>query len=170
MIQQVHMTRKNFHVIWFVIIFLCFAGWGHAQEVQVRVSYDTLYIGNVLAVQFQMENWQGDLENPDFGDFSLAGGPSISSSTRITQGQRSSEKSISFYVKSPESPGTYTLPSQKFTGEGEEVFSDEVVIEVVPNPENIRQNPVISQGTGRNGGAFSPGGKRPPVRGERKKF
>lgn len=170
MIQQVNMTMKNFHGIWFVIILLWVGEWGHAQEVQVRISYDTLYLGNVLAVQFKMENWQGDLENPDFGEFSLAGGPSISSSTRITQGQRSSEKSILFYVKSPESPGTYTLPSQKFTGEGVEVYSDEVFIVVVPNPENIRQNPVISQDSGRSRGAFSPGGKRPPVRGERKKF
>ena len=170
MIYNRRIMRGDFQKIWSVIIFLCASHWTFTQEVEVRVSYDTLYVGNVLAVQFHMEDWQGEIENPDFGDFPFVGGPQISSSTRISQGMRSSEKSILYYVKSPESPGTYVLPSQRLIGEGEEIYSKEVVIEVLSNPENIQQNPVISREDPRSRRSLFPERDRPPVRGERKRF
>jgi|GEM_PF-6910477 len=139
-----------------------------AQEVQVQISYDTLYIGNLLAVQFQMNDWEGEIKHPDFGDFALTGGPQISSSVRVVQGERSSEKTLLYYLKSPEAPGTYTIPSQRLEGGKEEVYSDEITIVVVENPENVQQNPVIKRSDIQNRKNF--GRRLPPTRGERKRF
>lgn len=160
--------KVEFRRMWIIFLFLSTSVWTFAQEVQVQVSYDTLYIGNLLAIQFHMKDWEGEIKYADFGDFALAGGPQISSSVRVVQGERTSEKSLMYYLKSPDTPGTYTIPSQRLEGKEEEVYSDEITIVVVENPENIQQNPVIKKNDNQNRSNY--GRRLPPTRGERKRF
>src|SRR5690625_7644523 len=89
-----------------------------------------------------MNDWEGEIKHPDFGDFALTGGPQISSSVRVVQGERSSEKTLLYYLKSLEAPGTYTIPSQRLVGGKEEVYSDEITIVLVKNPDNVMNKPV----------------------------
>jgi len=118
-----------------------------AQEVNVEVSYDTVYAGNIVGVRFSMENWQGDLIDPDYGDFLLAGGPQISSSMSISGNQRTSSKTITLFLRPPEQPGVYIIPSMKFKGENKEAVSSEKKIFVIENPDGIRQEPSFRQTT-----------------------
>lgn len=142
-----------------------------AQEISVTTSYDTVYAGNVLAVQYGMENWEGNLEDPDFGEWIIAGGPQISSSVAISQGERSSKKTILIYLKPPENPGTYEIPAQKFTDKESEIRSKPLHIKVLDNPDGIKQNPVIKNGNNRSANRnFFPSHKQPPPRGEKRKF
>lgn len=142
-----------------------------AQEVSVTASYDTVYAGNVLAVQYGMENWEGDLEDPDFGEWIIAGGPQISSSVAISQGQRSSKKTILFYLKPPEKPGVYEIPAQKFADKESEIHTEPLHITVSGNPDGIKQNPVIKNGNNQSANRnFFPSRKQPPPRGEKRKF
>lgn len=118
---------------------------GHSQEVAVQVSYDTVYLGNILAVRFSMENWRGDMVDPDFGDFTVAGGPRISSSMSYSGGERKSSKTIIFHLAPPENPGKYQLPPIIFKGENGEFSTPEIPIVVMENPNGIEQDPAIDQ-------------------------
>ncbi len=142
--------------------------WVNAQEVDVSVSYDTVYIGNVLGVQYSMEDWQGEVAQPDFGEFKIVGGPQISSSMSYSGGKRSSSTTILFYLKPPDQKGTYQLPSQIFRGGNEEASTEEKDITVLENPDHIEQNPAIEKKPPR---AFNRQHQREsPPRGQRQRF
>src|SRR5680860_430113 len=79
-----------------ILIFITAFQIVNAQQVNVAISYDTVYAGNDIAVQYSMENWQGELKNPDFGEFKVVGGPQMTSSRSYSGGQRHSSKSITF--------------------------------------------------------------------------
>ncbi len=164
-------TSKIKHVciwIFFVMGLLSYTQNGTAQEVQIILSYDTVYMGNVLGVQFTMKNWQGDLSNPDFGEFAVVGGPQISSSMSYSGGQRTSTKSILFYLKPPDRAGIYQLPEQSFQADGEEVITETQAITVLENPDQLEQNPAIKKQPSRS---FNKEYKRsPPPRGQRQRF
>lgn len=139
-----------------------------AQKIDVATSYDTVYAGNMLAVRYSMENWQADLTEPDFGKFEFVGGPQITSSTSYMGGQRTSSKSITFYLKPPEEPGVYKLPQQTFRGEGKEAVASEKSITVMINPEGIQQNPSLEKI--RPGATNPPFRKKAPQRGQKQRF
>lgn len=139
-----------------------------AQQVHVTVSYDTVYLGNVLGVQYSMEDWQGELVQPDFGEFEVVGGPQMNSSMSYSGGKRSSSKSILFYLKPPDQKGIYQLPSQRFQGEDEEASTEEIDIVVLGNSDGIEQNPAINKQPSRS---FNKQYKRgAPQRGQRQRF
>lgn len=152
-----------------VMLFVCCWSQGRAQEVAVQVSYDTVYLGNILAIRFSMENWRGDMVEPDFGDFTVAGGPQISSSMTYSGGERKSSKTIIFHLAPPEIPGIYQLPSITFKGEDSEFSTPEIPIVVKENPDGIEQNPAIDQNRpflfDKQFDKFSE-----PVRGQRQRF
>ena len=151
-----------------ILLYVCACHIAEAQEVSVAVSYDTVYMGNVLAVQYSMENWQGDLKQPDFGDFEVVGGPQLSSSMSYSGGQRYSSTSITFYLKPPDTQGDYILPAQKFQGEGKEVMTVEKRIVVKDNPGRIQQNPVIKDtGSAKFDREYQ---RKVPERGQRQRF
>lgn len=155
-------------LILFSLFFISTLQFVSAQEIDVTVSYDTVYAGNMLGVRYSMENWQADLSQPDFGKFEFAGGPQITSSTSIVGGERSSSKSITFYLKPPEEPGVYKLPAQIFRGEGKEVESPEKSITVLDNLDGIQQNPAIETGgAGMDNRLYR---RKAPQRGQRQRF
>ncbi len=139
-----------------------------AQQIDVATSYDTVYAGNMLAVRYSMENWQADLAEPDFGKFEFVGGPQMTSSTSYVGGERSSSKSITFYLKPPEKAGVYNLPKQTFRGEGKEAVATEKSITVMTNPDGIQQNPAFEKN--RPGVTNKPLRKKAPQRGQTQRF
>ena len=160
--------RIGFYFFFAIAAILGNPGIGFAQEVQVDVSYDTVYSGNILAVRYSLENWQADMDQADYGEFEVAGGPQISSSMSISGGERKSSKSILIYLRPPTKPGEYFLPPLTFTGEGKKYTTKKTRILVVANPENIQQQPVFTNE--RPKPVSGPFKKSSPPRGERQRF
>lgn len=152
---------------------LILLGWGssgflYSQEVEVEVSYDTIYVGNILGVRYTMSNWQADMDQPDFGDFEAVGGPQISSSMSIRGGQRSSSKTVTMFLRPPDRPGPYTLPPVLFKGENKEAQTKEIIVWVLENPDGIRQEPAFERKPPR---AYDRQYQRSePPRGKRQRF
>lgn len=140
----------------------------NAQEVKVEVSYDTVYAGNVVGIRYSVNNWQGELSNPEFGELDIVGGPQITSSMSYSGGRRSSSKTITYFLKPPARSGEYTIPEQTFRGEDKEVTTDNISITVLNNPDGIVQKPVIETKRPRT---FNKQYKRSePERGQRQRF
>lgn len=138
------------------------------QEVTVEVSYDTVYAGNIVAVRYSMENWQAEMDQPEFGEFEVAGGPQISSSMSISGGERSSSKTVIMLLRPPDLPGKYVLPSITFKGEDIVFETEEKTIIVVENSEGRRQDPVFENQPPKS---FNRQYKRSdPPRGKRQRF
>lgn len=151
-----------------ILILSGFSGKIQGQEVKVEISYDTVYAGNILAVRYSMEDWQADIDNPDFGDFEVAGGPQVTSSMSYSGGERSSSRTIVYYLRPPDQVGTYHIPSIIFRGEEKQFTTQAKAISVVANPEDIQQDPVFENN--RTSSLDTPFDRSKPPRGERKRF
>lgn len=151
-----------------LVLYMGSSGALFGQEVSVEVSYDTVYAGNIVAARYTMENWQAEMDQPEFGEFEVAGGPQISSSMSISGGQRSSSKTVIMFLRPPELPGEYILPSITFKGEGKVFDTEEKTIIVVENSDGLRQEPVFDHQPSKT---FNRQYKRAdPPRGKRQRF
>ncbi|GAA5221585.1 BatD family protein [Membranihabitans marinus] len=149
------------------LFLLCCTGSTIAQEVETEVSYDTVYMGNYLGLRYTIYNWEGQFADFDLGDFTIIAGPNTSSTMSISGNQRKSKKSYTFILNPPSEPGIYTIPSQKLEGEDGEKWTDEKIITILENPENIQQNPQI---VSNNRFSFDRSTPTAPKRGQRQKF
>lgn len=138
-----------------------------AQQVETEVSYDTVYMGNYLGLRYTIHNWEGQLRDLDFGEFTVVAGPNTSSSISISGNQRKSKMSYTFILNPPSEPGEYVIPSQRLEGEGEDKWTDEKNITILKNPKNIQQNPQI---VSNNRFSFDREVPATPKRGQRQKF
>ena len=112
-----------------------------SQEVifKVEITTDTLYFGNLLGIKYTVENVQGDFEPPEFSGFVIARGPNVSSQFSMINGITSQSSSYE-YILRPHDIGTYVIPSAELIINEESVHSDIVQIEVIDNPDEIRQD------------------------------
>ena len=165
-LQHATHTFKIFSII--SVWYLGSGGMLFGQEVSIDVSYDTVFAENIVAVRYAMENWQGEMDQPEFGDFEVVGGPQISSSMSISGGKKTSSKTVIMFLKPPAVPGEYILPPITFRGEGKKYETKEKSIIVVANPENLRQEPVFDRPPPKT---FDRQYKRSePPRGKRQRF
>lgn len=114
----------------------------NAQEkvFKVELSYDTVYIGNPIKVQFTIMNLIGDFEAPDLKGFYIISGPNLNSRFSMVNGEISNEKSYSYLIM-PQDIGIYKIPGAQLHTKNESLTTPEVNFTVVENPKNIRQNP-----------------------------
>jgi hypothetical protein len=109
-----------------------------------NVSANKIARNEVLEISYEIQN--GNLENfmqPNFTGWQIVGGPSMSSGTYITNGQKST--SISYqYVLKPLARGVLTLPGAKAVIDGKQVSSNTVKVTVenkdAANPRGSRQS------------------------------
>ncbi|MFN8331107.1 MAG: BatD family protein [Saprospiraceae bacterium] len=125
-------------------IFNTVAVFAQGGSFKMTTSLDTVLLGNYLEVRLKAENVQGRLEEPSFNGFRVISGPSTFSSTTIINGEMSSTSSYTYLIK-PTEAGEYILgPVSLKTNDG--VLKTEArKIIVVPNPDNIIQNPDAGQ-------------------------
>jgi hypothetical protein len=84
----------------------------------------------MLEVNYEIQN--GNPENfaqPAFSEWQVVGGPSVSSSTFISNGEKTTSMSYQFVLK-PLRAGVFTIPGAKATIDGKEMQSNSVVITV----------------------------------------
>lgn len=112
-----------------------------AQEVffSVNTTTDTLLLGNPMGVKYIIKNTQGDFEPPQFDGFDIVGGPNVSSQFSMNNGVVTQSSSYEYYLL-PSGTGSFTIPSAVLINGEETLYSEEIEIIVLENPNDIRQN------------------------------
>ena len=108
----------------------------HAQSFSIDVSSDSLLVGNYIKVSFISENSDGQFEAPQFEGMQVLGGPNMSSSISIVNGNKSSTISYS-YLLQPIDVGSYTIPPAYLVQEDNTLETTPTIINVYPNPQGI---------------------------------
>lgn len=125
------------------LIFLCLCcNFLIGQEAQftLKTNLDTVYLGNYLEVKFIVENTKGKFKEPSFAGLKLISGPNTYSSMMISNGETTSSVTYSYVIK-PEETGNYLIePAQLETEDGILKTASKIIV-VLPNPDNILQNP-----------------------------
>ena len=100
--------------IFFYIVFLFYTGWALAQNVptlEVRIESNTVEEGEIFAYQLVSNN-DCPVTPPDFGEFTLEGGPETGySSSSVTVNGKTTQKTeytTTYYLRAPKK-GTYTI-------------------------------------------------------------
>jgi len=113
-----------------------------AQEeaFSVQISSDSILLGNSFEVKFTATNVKmTDFDAPNFADFDLVGGPNQSTSMSMMNGETSSTTSFSYILQARE-VGTFFITPASANIEGEMRETQPIEINVLPNPDGIRQN------------------------------
>lgn len=110
----------------------------------VELSYDTVYIGNPIKLQFNLINISGDFTPPNLQGLYLLSGPNMSSSYSLVNGQSTSEKAYSYLIM-PQERGNYNIPPAKLQIKDGSIQTEIVSFVVVDNPSNIKQDPETMQ-------------------------
>ncbi len=107
-----------------------------AQSLSHQISSDSILIGNYFIYQVILEDIDADLNEVDLSRFEIISGPNISQSVSIINGEKSSSRTLSWYLK-PNELGQYFIAPIYFT-EGEEVFeADAIELNVFENPNGV---------------------------------
>ncbi len=127
--------------IFLLITFVGLAVTGRSQDASFVVSaaFDTLLLGNQLEVSFKLEN--GNSQNftpPVFEDFTVVGGPNMSSSMMMTNGVVNQSITYSYFLEAKEA-GVFFIPPAKIETADGDIFTDPLEIIVLPNPDGIIQ-------------------------------
>lgn len=125
---------------WLLIIFIGIQFQLNGQDAlfSVEVSRDTVLLGNVTKVKFTLENCKGDFEPPNFDDFDIVGGPNVSSSVSIINGEMTKSESYSYILK-PRDLGQYMIGEVFISADEGDLKTEPVEIIVLHNPEGIIQ-------------------------------
>lgn len=129
-------------MLYALVVFFMMSSSLSAQEITITIDRDTVYADNELEVSYTFT----DLNTTSFEvipliDWTLVGGPNVMSSHRVVNGD-SSSKTVYTYRYFIEEPGIYTIPSVTVA----DVKSEELIVEVLDNPENIKQSITSSSG------------------------
>ena len=109
------------------------------QTFTASLSYDSVYLGNVLQVTFKLENGKGsDFVPPSFEGLGQVMGPSQSSMTSVVNGAVTQTLSYS-YTLEPYEVGEYYIGPASIIVEGESLQTEPLLVLVLPNPEGIEQ-------------------------------
>jgi hypothetical protein len=137
---------KQFQLIILCLFFTC-AGTGVFAQVSFssKVSSNRICKTELLEVNYEVQN--GEIENfsqPNFTGWQVVGGPNMSSSTFISNGQKTVSMSYQFILK-PLSTGSFTIPGAKAVVNGKSMSSNPVAV-VVDNKThgNATPNPSAS--------------------------
>ncbi len=106
----------------------------------VEVSTDSILFGNFFKVTFTLENAKGDrFEAPDFSEFRVVSGPSMSSSYSIINGEVTQSIAYSYYLEPIDLGNYYIQPASIQAGE-QVLETMPLEVMVVPNPDGVKQN------------------------------
>jgi hypothetical protein len=110
------------------------------QAFHVKISYDSVYIGNALKIQYTIKNIKGEFQQPDLHGFHVISGPNISNSFSLVNGSSNSEKSYSYLIV-PQETGTFEIQPAYFQTKDTLLQTSNVTFEVLDNPNKIVQDP-----------------------------
>lgn len=108
----------------------------------VKVSSDSILLGNEIKVSFRLENAEGrKFTAPDFEpNFVLVSGPNTFSSMSMANGKVTQTVEYSFYIQ-PKETGSYYIPAASVEVNGKVLETKPIEVQVWPNPEGIKVDP-----------------------------
>jgi hypothetical protein len=115
------------------------------QSFEVKISTDTILLGNFLEVRFVAQNLKGPFEPPKFADFEVVGGPNQSSSMSIVNGHTSQTASFSYFIRPRNTGILHIEPAYYLNGENNYETQPQEIISL-PNPDGVVQESRIKDG------------------------
>lgn len=107
----------------------------------VKVSSDSILLGNYFKVSFALESAGGEnFQPPLFENFDVVSGPNYSSSFSMANGKVNQSVSYTYYLRPREVGNYYIEPASIAVGK-EVLETSPVAVIVVPNPEGVIQEP-----------------------------
>lgn len=122
---------KQIKLMWLIPVFFFSMVSAQKGSLSVKVDKDTMYIDEVVKVEFHLDNITGNFRAPDFSGFQVVSGPNTSSSFSMINGVVSQKKSYS-YILVPQRDGMLTLGSAVVENDGEQIATDPIDIFVWP--------------------------------------
>lgn len=133
------MNKTAFSLLLIALPLCAFAQ--QSPKFTVNVSTDSVLWGNPFKVTFSIENAPGaQFEAPDFPDFYIVSGPSMSSSFSLINGVSTQSASYTYFLE-PKAIGVFYIQPASIETGGEVLETLPVQIKVAPNPDNIKQEP-----------------------------
>ncbi len=122
----------------------------------VKVSSDSILLGNDVKVSFILENGEGrNFEAPNFEPhFMVVSGPNTFSSVSMANGEINQTVEYSFYIQ-PKETGSFFIPIASIDVNGKALETKALEVHVWPNPEGIKIEP-SGQGRSRRFFWFGP--------------
>ncbi len=129
----------------FTISFVFWLGMLFSQNsnITATVSSDSVLIGNTIIFKVSLENVDGEIQTPVFDGFEIVSGPNVSQSVSIINGDQTSSKSYSWYLR-PIGEGQYFIDPVFVEGDEISLETEPIEINVYPNPEGIIEQPRMS--------------------------
>jgi len=132
------------HKFLVLLTFLGMALMGYADEVVFKASAPSqVIVGKPFQLTYTVNQRSRDLRAPEFTDFDVLAGPysSTSSSTSFVNGHRTSTFEQTFtYMLMAQKAGTFTISPATVKVDGENVQSNGVRIQVLPEDEQPTQS------------------------------
>jgi hypothetical protein len=98
----------------------------------VTLDKDTIFMDEVIRIEFLLDNLSGNFVQPDFKQFRVVSGPNTSSSFSMINGAVSQKKSYSFILM-PESSGNLEIGPASVKAENTSLISDPIPVYVFDN-------------------------------------
>ena len=118
---------------------------GYADEVVFKAKAPKqVVVGRPFQISYTVNHRSRDLRAPEFTDFDVLSGPytSTSSSTSLTNGHMTSTYEQTYtYMLMARKEGTFTIGPATIKVSGEQVQSNGVRIEVLPEDQQVQNNP-----------------------------
>ncbi len=112
------------------------------ESFTVQISTDSILIGNVIQIQYSIDNIQGEFQQPSFEGFEVVSGPALSTSMSIINGETKSSKSYTFVIKPLREGMTFIDPGY-LVSESQTIETQPLEVFTYPNPENIIQSSTL---------------------------
>jgi hypothetical protein len=122
----------------FFILFLCFIFQMNAQErsFSVSISRDTVLMGNVVELRYDVVNLDGDFVPPSLADFHVVAGPNTSQQYSMINGKVTQSATYS-YILMPAHEGLLVIDEAVLNNENESISTEPLQLFVLENPDGI---------------------------------
>jgi len=108
------------------------------QAFTIKVSRDTLLLGNHFTLSFELNNIDGEIDLPNLDAFDIIGGPNQSRSMSVINGDMTQKSSYSYILK-PIETGSFAIQEAYLETEDGILETAPLMIEVLDNPDGIIQ-------------------------------
>ncbi|KXK40865.1 MAG: aerotolerance-related exported protein [Bacteroidetes bacterium OLB9] len=129
-------------LIFVLLFFLPLIAKSQKESLTIHIDKDSLYLDEVVKVEFMLDNLDGMFSEPDFKGFRIVSGPNTSSQIKMMNGKVTQKKSYS-YIIMPIKAGALTIGSAIFSGKTDEIVTDPIEIYVID--QSISERTIASR-------------------------
>lgn len=123
------------------ISLIVFTSFVSAQDkyISVKVTADTLLLGNICEITFSAYNFGSKFEAPDFSEVPVISGPNVASNMQFINGHMTQSQSYTYVVK-PEETGVFFIGAAYFESQDTTYETPPFEMIVIPNPGQKKQD------------------------------